>query len=299
MQKHKYTKEEIDYISKYYIENNWDKIFEKYPNFDKKQIYSKMSKLNIHPIKYQNGLKGKDLSGRKKWTREEIKILIDNYSSNPIEQTIKLLPNRSYNSVITKSKKLGLTSFTKENTTWKLGEIDYIIKNWEIQSDYIMSLYLNRTFRSVKWKREELGLYRQDKDNCTYESISKYIRGNILEWKLKSMEQCNYQCIFTQSKEFQIHHLYGVSQIIQDIVKRFNIILKDNFSDYDADELSFILEKFHQEQDKYPLGVCVSKDIHVLFHSSYGQYYNTPEQWYEFEKDYKLGLYKNFYNKTA
>ena len=51
---------------------------------------------------------------------------------------------------------------------------------------------------------------------------------------------------------------------------------------------------FINEQNKYPLGVCVSKDIHVLFHSLYGQYNNTPEQWYQFEKDYKNGLYDNY-----
>ena len=81
-------------------------------------------------------------------------------------------------------------------------------------------------------------------------------------------------------------------------MKENNFKIYDNFSDYTDEELKNILSAFIEEQNKYPLGVCVSRNIHVLFHSLYGQYYNTPEQWYQFEKDFKAGIY-NEYLKSA
>lgn len=105
------------------------------------------------------------------------------------------------------------------------------------------------------------------------------------------MKECNYKCIFTGSKRFQIHHLYGVSNILNDIMTENNFPIYDNFSEYSDEELNEILNAFIIKQNKYPLGVCIEKDIHVLFHSLYGQYYNTPKQWYQFEKDFKAGIY--------
>jgi hypothetical protein len=157
-----------------------------------------------------------------------------------------------------------------------------------------MGIKLNRTQRCVQYQRNVLGLYRRDMKSNTYESLSKYIRGKIWNWKKQSMEDCDYKCVFTGSKDFQIHHLYNVSSILNDIFETYNIERKDDLTEYSNEELDNIVELFIIEQNKYPLGVCISKDIHVLFHSLYGQYRNTPEQWYQFEKDYRSGLYDNY-----
>ena len=49
-----------------------------------------------------------------------------------------------------------------------------------------------------------------------------------------------------------------------------------------------ITSAFIDEHNKYPLGVCIRKDIHDLFHSIYGRYNNTQEQWERFKEDYKM-----------
>lgn len=111
------------------------------------------------------------------------------------------------------------------------------------------------------------------------------------------MESCQWKCVLTGSKDFEIHHLYGVSNILSDIISKHHIQEKQ-IEKYTQDELDNITQLFIKEQAKYPLGVCVKKDIHVLFHRLYGQYYNTPEQWYQFEIDYKNGVYDTLINKN-
>lgn len=67
--------------------------------------------------------------------------------------------------------------------------------------------------------------------------------------------------------------------------------VKDTMDDYSDEELKDILITFREKQSKYPLGVCLSKEIHMLFHHNYGYGYNTPEQWEDFVSNYKNGKY--------
>ena len=52
-----------------------------------------------------------------------------------------------------------------------------------------------------------------------------------------------------------------------------------------------MLEIFDRIHSNYPLGVCVRKDIHDLFHNIYGSGGNTEEQWNKFYEDFNNGLY--------
>ena len=102
-----------------------------------------------------------------------------------------------------------------------------------------------------------------------------------------------YKCVLTGSKNFEIHHLYGLSNIISDLLNDYSQYQDISFDQLSDETLNFLTEKFLEYQNKYPLGECIRKDLHVLFHSLYGQYYNTPEQWYRFKEDYRNGVYQN------
>ena len=156
-----------------------------------------------------------------------------------------------------------------------------------------MTNHFGKSFRSVKWKQEELHLFRKEMNNQSYPTLAEYLRGQNQKWKNDSMENCNYKCVLTNSKNFEIHHLYGVSNIVNDILNQYPQYKNKNFDDYSNEDLDFLRIKFLEEQSKYPLGECIDKKLHVLFHSLYGQYYNTPEQWYRFKEDYLKGEYKN------
>lgn len=291
--RYKYTDEDIEFLKIYYPIGDWDKIFDRFPYLSKHAIFSKMSKLKIHcdnkNIKDNNNYKNK----KRKWSKEEIEIIIDKYSLYDIDYIQLLLPNRSKNAIILMANKLGVLSFNKTDAIWSNEEEQYIKDNWELEPDKIMAKKLNRTQRSVQWKRLELGLYRRDMSSNTYPTLAKYLRGQNQKWKNDSMKNCDYKCVLTNSKDFEIHHLYGVSNMIEDLFKQNQELYKENFSDYSDEELSIILNKFLEIQNSYPLGECIDKKLHVMFHSLYGQYYNTPEQWYRFKEDYLKGVYKN------
>lgn len=291
--RYKYTKEDIEFLKKNYPIGNWDEIHERFNNISDSAIQHKCSRLGI---KFNNEYKVKydsNIHSRKKWTNDELQYLKNNYSFFPVDKICEYLNDRTKDSIILKANSLGLKSYTKILNSWTNEQVQYIIDNWFNEPDIIIAKHLNKTQRSVKWKREELGLFRRNMESNSYPSLSKYLRGQNQEWKLLSMKSCNYKCVLTGSKDFEIHHLYGLCNIIDDILNKYPQYKNISFEDYNSDELEFLKKEFIKEQSKYPLGECIDKKLHVLFHSLYGQYYNTPEQWIRFKNDYTKGVYKN------
>ena len=288
--RYKYTSDDIEFLKTYYPIRDWDKIHNRFIGVSESSIHHKCSRLGI---KADNSYKRSfdNTSTRKKWNKDEINILLKNYPNVPMEEMLNLLPYRTKDSIVAKALQLKISSYATQNKIWKESEIQYIKDNWNIIPDKLIAKTLNRSFRSVKWKREELGLFRQSLDRKSYPTLTKYLRGNNQQWKLDSMKNSDYKCVLTGSKDFEIHHLYGVSNIISDLLDKYPFYKDKSFSDYTESELSFILEKFIDEQAKHPYGECVDKKIHTLFHSMYGQYYNTPEQWNQFKIDYLNGKY--------
>lgn len=136
--------------------------------------------------------------------------------------------------------------------------------------------------------------YKTNRDYSKYESISKFFRGHISEWKNESMKRCNYQCILTGSKDFAIHHLYGFNYIVKEVFEILDdkhFLKSENIEDYTKEELDYMLLIFKATHKKYPFGVCVRKDIHNLFHNIYGSGGNTEEQWNTFCNNFYKGLY--------
>jgi len=118
--------------------------------------------------------------------------------------------------------------------------------------------------------------------------IYEFLRAKILEWKRESMKQCDYKCILTKQKFSAVHHLYSFNKIVLEVLEDINIELKLTVLDYTNEELELIEQQFILIHNKYPLGVCLTKNIHDLYHNLYGND-NTPEQFEEFTKRYQLG----------
>ena len=290
----KYTNEDIDFLKKYYPIGDWDTIFTRFPNLDKEKIYNVCHKRGI-PSNYYERDKSQKMkyyqrmvSNRKKWTNEEVEILQNNYSIMSVVDIMKLLPERTYDSIIEKAKKLSLTSYVRQKQLYSKDDINFIESNWELMSDEEIALKLNRTRRAIKAIRGNLGLFRQDKEKNHYENLTKYFRGQLFEWKKQSMESCNFQCVLTGNKDFAIHHIISFNIIVKNFLSQYDIELKDNFEDYTAEELSELSKLFIQYHNKYPLGVCVDPNLHMQFHKMYGDI-NDERQWNSFVQKFNEG----------
>ena len=290
----KYTNEDIEFLREYYPVGDWNAIFTRFPNLDKDKIYNVCHKRGISANYFE---RDKDVrikryknmaKNRRPWTENELEILSMNYSFKSVPEIMQLLPGRTYDAIVARAKKLSLISRTRQQQLYSKDDICFIKDNWMSMSDEEISLHLNRTQRSVKTMRSNLDLFRQDKEKRHYEDLTKFFRGQIHQWKKNSIEKCNFQCALTGSKEFAIHHIISFNIIVKNFFCEYDIQLKDSFEDYTNDELNQISEIFIEYHNQYPLGVCVDKDLHKLFHKMYGDI-NNEAQWDVFVKKFNEG----------
>lgn len=178
-------------------------------------------------------------------------------------------------------------------------QIEFIRTHHSTMTDAEIAKALHKPLCGIREQRTKLGIYHINRDYSGYGNISKLFRGHIQSWKTASMERCNYQCIFSGSKDYVVHHLHGFNMIVQEVFQILDddgLLHGDNLSDYTADELNNMIKVFQTIHNKYPLGVCVRKDIHDLFHTLYGSGCNTKEQWEAFVDKYYDGKYSEIIN---
>ena len=106
---YKYTNEDIEFLKTNYPIGNWSKIHDRFPTLSRSSIHHKCHRLGI---KFDNDFKRKfdNTMPRNKWTEQEINILKKYYSCVPIEDVLKLLPNRNIAMIRNKATNLKLTS---------------------------------------------------------------------------------------------------------------------------------------------------------------------------------------------
>lgn len=322
----KYSYDECMDIIQLYLNNQIDLIYKKYPGINKSKIYGissyygykkssyfwseedvnwlknnygKISKdelLDHYKGKYSYGaIRGKaiklGLSKPKTWSDEEDEIFCKYYSSIPIDELMKLLPNRSYNSLICRGQRYGIFSYNYLNEKYTDEQKQYIYDNFGILSDNEIADKIGKTVVGVQEQRHRMGLYIISKDYSKYENVAKFLRGHLQEWKNKSMENCNYQCIVTGSKDFVVHHIVSFNTIFAEtmcLISDDGMKLSNNIDDYTKEELDKILNIFLNIHSKYPYGVCIRTDLHDLFHKTYGAGNNNEIQWKRFLENINL-----------
>ena len=236
--------------------------------FSYSAIVSKASKLKI--------------SSRDYWSADDIDIMRKYYPIKTPNEMLKLLPNRNIKTITMKACELNIKNIVSINLWFTEKEIDFIKSNWKAMKDEEIGMIIGRKAHAICDKRCQLGLLRKAEES-SYENLSEFVRRNNAEWKKKSMQNCNYKCVISGERFDDIHHIHGLNLILNDVLLHLNIEIKGEIDNYSDDELSSILYTFRTFQSKYPLGVCLKKEIHNKFHSLYGFGNNTTEQWHEFE----------------
>lgn len=94
-----------------------------------------------------------------RWTKEEVEILTNNYGKVEIEHLMKLLPQRTKNSIVNKATNLNIT---QSHTTWTEDEIDKLKKLFPDNTTQELCDEFNRSYHSISRKAQELNLKKSD-----------------------------------------------------------------------------------------------------------------------------------------
>ena len=226
------------------------------------------------------------LTTSRKWTNEEIKILVDNYPNKPMSDVVELLPCRTVSSIIGQARQQNLKSFFYLNHIYTQDEEDYLRNNYLTKSNDELGENLGRTAIAIAQRLLMLDLHRPT-EISNYGTIYEYIRQRIIPWRNKIREDCNYTCELTGVRSnIVVHHIRGFNLLLDEAIYNLNFPTYNDISLYTQEQLDNLLDTFLLIQDKYHSYICISEKVHKHFHSIYGYGNNTEEQWNEFVSTY-------------
>lgn len=263
---YKWSKEETNLLIDNYDKISLQKLCDMLPNRNYKSINIKAAKLGLTKSRI--------------WSDDEERILYNNYSSMKVEDVCKLLPNRTRDAIIIHAEKMGL----KNMVDYKNEQYQILINNWKRCTDDELSIMMGCSKRSVRANRVKYGLFKNNYERSCCSYLSAYIRENNNEWKMDSIKNCNYKCVVSGKRFDDVHHIHGFNLIFAETLENISFEINKSFEDFTEEELNSVLNEFKRIQSKYPMGVCLSKDVHMEFHKQYGYGNNTEEQWNEFIK---------------
>lgn len=221
-------------------------------------------------------------SKRQYWSAEEDNLLRSVYEIWPLDDTVELFPNRTRHAIIARAIKLNLHAYV-DTKYYSEQEEEFILNNYQNMSDDEMASILGRSKSSIKNHRALMGIYRTQRGNINYENVAIYVRRHNKQWKQDSMINCSFRCIVTGKRFDEIHHLVSLNTILNNVYSKLGID-KETFdiNTLDEQQRDGFMRVVYEEQSKYPLGVCLCKDIHCQFHNQYGYGDNTILQFEEF-----------------
>ena len=224
------------------------------------------------------------------WTNEEIQILLNNYSFKPMNEMLKLLPNRSRYAILGQAKKYDLKSYFYLNRQWTGDDTKYLMNNYADKSYEEMSEKLQRTVLAIKIRMYALNLHKPT-EIANYNNLYNYVRQRLVPWRNKVREERGYVCELTGSmSNIIVHHTRSFNLLLEECVDMLNFPIFDDFSEYTQEQLDDFVNAFLELQEHYCAYVCITENVHKKFHSIYGYGDNTQEQWDEFVSNYNEQL---------
>ena len=222
------------------------------------------------------------LTESREWTDQEVSVLLNYYETMPVNCLMKMLPNRTYISILHKARFYGLKSFFYTSQLYTEEDIKYLKNNYLTQTNDELASALNRTSSAIAQRLALLGLQRP-KEVGNYKDLIEYTRSHIKVWANQCREKFNYTCALSGShSNLVIHHIYGFNLLFEEVVQALDFPVYESFNMYSIEELDEFVNTFLILQEVYGEYICITQDIHKLFHKIYGYGDNTREQWDEF-----------------
>jgi len=122
-------------------------------------------------------------------------------------------------------------------------------------------------------------------------SITSFMKKQIKQWKKDSIKNCNYSCVLCgEGNRFNdVHHLYSFYKILDESLLELGFEKKFLVQDYTGDDLFLLTNLLLKKHYEHPLGVCLCRKHHKLFHHYYGLTNFTPVQFSEFKSRIQSG----------
>lgn len=253
--------------------------------FDRKPVKGKINKycsIQCRNISYEN----------------RVSVSCD-YCFSELTRPLSHTNERNFCSMICRGK------YASENL---IGEKSYVFNSIKTNCENCNKSFLQPKSRidsgKGKFCSKDCAYEHLSGENCHFwnggiSAIRSYLRDHIGTWKKMSMESSNYKCIITHGAFDDIHHLKSFESIVKETFKELCYSIKNSLSDYTDEELKNIKNKCVELHRKYPLGVCLRRDIHIIFHKIYGKINNTPEQFEEFRVRYSSGEFNEIIHSVA
>lgn len=132
-------------------------------------------------------------------------------------------------------------------------------------------------------------------------SLNSFLRRSVRQWKTNSLKAADYKCDISNKYGYlEVHHLYkNFKDIVSETLMLTHLDLRENISEYSQNELKLLAKTCLDLHYKYGLGVCILREYHLDFHTFYGHFNNTPEQYFDFKKEKQLELSQESQNDDS
>lgn len=266
---HVFTKDDDEILRKYFGKIDTKDICLKYlPGVKIGSIYARAKRLGL-PVGVF-------------WTEEMDKILIENYTTMRMKPLVALLGVKSSTPVYNRMKQLGLKNKFHQRK-WTEEDDLFLENNFRNKSDAEIAVILNRTEKAILTRRKTKKLAKTIEETH-YTDFRKLCYANSEKWRQEIRENFNNKCFLTDDYDCDIHHITGVSIIIEECLKETGISLNTDPNVLSNEERNRFLCLFLEKQSNNK-SILISKSIHTLFHKKYGFGNNTKEQFLEFVKE--------------
>lgn len=231
------------------------------------------------------GCLNKELSSQKmkkllkeKWEDEE-------YRQKMSEKTKKQWENEDYRQMMSEKS----TRVLKEK--WKDDEFRAKMTSEEFRKTISNSI-------KEKWKDDEYRKKLTKENSYMWKGgitpIKKYLCEipDVHQWKKEALHNSHYKCQLTcmpGNGDLNVHHLYSFSNIVRDAHSKYNIEIKNAYTDYTEEELQLLMKYVSEWHCNTTNAIVLNENVHKLFHELYEYGDNTPEQYEEFKQRYLDG----------
>lgn len=273
-----------------------------------------------------------------KWTDEELILLKQVYHDYTNEELQKkFFPNRTIHAIDIKAFKDGFAWKTDEayaRSKKQMGEkVSLKLKGHKVSDETKMILSESRKryyethepwakgkhfskehCENISKSKKKIGQWVGNKnprhknplngsDNPNWQggltNIYQELRSDTKDWFNESAKFCNYSCVITGNNFDNVHHTTSFKNIFNETFRLIDIDKRKNVSDYSVEEFDTLTDTLKYLHELYGYGACITKEVHKLFHDSYGYVNFSPYDFLDFVHRIENGEYNAWFNENG